>query len=58
MKISSLFKFIGIKSLSIIIFSLCALWLSGNQGNLGYLEKSGLRFSMKAFFPSFASSDK
>lgn len=29
-----------------------------NQGNFGNLLKSGLRFSINAFFPSFASSDK
>ena len=28
------------------------------HGNLGYLEKSGLRFSKKAFLPSLASSDR
>ncbi len=29
-----------------------------NQGNLGNLEKSGLRFSRKACLPSLASSER
>ncbi len=30
----------------------------GTQGNFGNLLKSGFRFSRKASFPSFASSDR
>ena len=39
-------------------FFLCSLRLRSYQGNLGYFEKSGFRFSTKASRPSFASSDK
>lgn len=38
-------------------FNFLPVPLRGTYGTRGNLEKSGFRFSTKAFFPSFASSD-
>lgn len=38
-------------------FNFLPVPLRGTYGTRGNLEKSGFRFSMKAFFPSLASSD-